>query len=94
MIHLSKIPSVSSYNIITAHPEAIEHYIINNLHRGATRLHGVGIYSHEGREVILTVVNRRQAVHLRRFIRATDPSAFILIMNTSEIIGRGFRGVN
>ena len=62
--------------------------------RGATRLHGEGIYTHEGREVILTVVNRRQGVYLRRFIRATDPSAFLLITNTSEIIGNGFRGVN
>lgn len=82
------------FHIITAHPDAIEHYIINNLHRGATRLHGVGIYSHEGREVILTVVNRKQAVILRRYIRSADPGAFLLINNTSEIIGNGFRGVN
>jgi uncharacterized membrane-anchored protein YitT (DUF2179 family) len=36
-------------------------------------------------------MNRSQAVQLRQFIRNTEPSAFILITNTSEIIGRGFR---
>ncbi len=91
---LENINTNKCFQIITANPDKLETYIISTLRRGATRMHGEGIYTHEGREVILTVVNRRQAVHLRRFIRATDPSAFILIMNTSEIIGRGFRGVN
>ena len=27
---------------------------------------------------------------LRQFVRATEPNAFILISNTSEIIGKGF----
>ncbi|MBQ2461758.1 MAG: YitT family protein, partial [Clostridia bacterium] len=91
---LENINTNKCFHIITAHPEPIEQYIIHSLKRGATRLHGEGIYTHEGREVILTVVNRRQGVYLRRFIRATDPSAFLLITNTSEIIGNGFRGVN
>ena len=91
---LENINTNKCFHIITAPPEPIEQYIIHSLKRGATRLHGEGIYTHEGREVILTVVNRRQGVYLRRFIRATDPSAFLLITNTSEIIGNGFRGVN
>ncbi len=82
------------FHIITSHPDSIERYIIHNLHRGATRLHGEGIYSHEGKEIILTVVNRKQGVLLRRYVKSTDPSAFLLINNTSEIIGNGFRGVN
>ncbi len=91
---LENVNTNKCFHIITAHPDALEDYILTKLHRGATRLHGEGIYTHEGREVILTVVNRRQAVHLRRFVKAADPSAFLLITNTSEIIGRGFRGVN
>lgn len=82
------------FHIITSHPDSIERYIIHNLHRGATRLHGEGIFSHEGKEIILTVVNRKQGVLLRRYVKSTDPSAFLLINNTSEIIGNGFRGVN
>lgn len=82
------------FHIITAHPEPIEEFITNRLSRGATKLHGEGIYTHEGREVLLTVVNRREAVILRRYIKKVDPGAFLLITNTGEIIGKGFRGVN
>ena len=42
----------------------------------------------------MTVVSRREAVLLRRKVRELDPRAFLLITNTSEIIGKGFRGTN
>ena len=38
-------------------------------------------------------MNRAQAVQLRQFIHREQPTAFMLITNTSEIIGRGFRGL-
>ncbi len=82
------------FHIITAHPEPIVDYITKNLHRGATELHGEGAFTHEGRTVLLTVVNRREAVLLRRHVKQMDPGAFLLITNTGEIIGKGFRGVN
>ncbi|MBR4711234.1 MAG: YitT family protein [Clostridia bacterium] len=82
------------FQIITAHPEEIERFVTGELHRGATRVHGEGVYTHEGREVLLTVVNRHQAVMLRHFVRRTDPGAFLIITNSSEIIGKGFRGLD
>ncbi len=91
---LENIHTHKCFHIITGHPAPIEEYIKNNLKRGATKLHGEGIYTHEGREVLLTVVGRREAVLLRRYIKSVDPEAFMLITNTSEIIGKGFRGVN
>ncbi len=93
-IVMENINTHKCFHIITRNPEMIEKFIISELHRGATRLHGEGIYTHEGCEVLLTVVNRRQAVRLRRFIRSSDPTSFLLITNTSEIIGKGFRGIN
>ncbi len=91
---LENINTHKCFHIITAHPDLIEQYIISSLHRGATRVHGEGVYTHEGREVLLTVVNRRQAVELRNFVKREDPEAFLLITNTGEIIGKGFRGIN
>ena len=37
-------------------------------------------------------MTRGQAIHLRRFIRQNSPKTFMMITNTSEIIGKGFRG--
>ena len=44
--------------------------------------------------VVLTVVNRHQAVMLRNFIKKECPKSFLMITNSSEIIGKGFRGFN
>ncbi len=82
------------FQIITSAPEPIEAFITGTLHRGATQLHGEGVYSHEGKTVLLTVVSRHEAVLLRNFIRKSDPSAFLIITSSTEIIGKGFRGVN
>lgn len=79
--------------IITAEPDEITAYITGELKRGATRIEGKGAYTHEDKTIILTVVNRMQAVKLRKYARSVDPQSFILITNTAEIIGKGFRGV-
>ena len=82
------------FHIITSHPEHIEQYITNTLGRGATRLHGEGVYTHDGKTILLTVVSRHQAVLLRNYIHTEDPTAFLIITTSTEIIGKGFRGVN
>ena len=81
------------FQIITSHPEPIEEYIMKELHRGATQLHGEGVFTHEGKTVLLTVVSRHEAVLLRDFIKENDPGAFMIITSSTEIIGNGFRGV-
>lgn len=91
---LENINTHKCFHIITAHPEKIEEYITQSLHRGATALQGEGVFTHEGRAVLLTVVSRREAVLLRRYVKSVDPTAFLLITNTGEIIGKGFRGTN
>ena len=91
---LENINTHKYFHIITTHPHEIEAFITQTMHRGATELHGEGAYTHEGRTVLLTVVNRREAVLLRRQVRRIDPTAFVLIMNTGEIVGKGFRGTN
>ncbi len=85
-IHLSKY-----FTIITARPELVVEFIHKELNRSATLVDGEGAFAHEERKVILTVMNRAQAVKLRTYIRFVDPQAFMVISNTSEIIGKGFR---
>ncbi len=89
---LENIKIHKCFQIITSHPEPIVEYIVKTLNRGATEMKAEGAYTKEEKVVILTVVNRAQAVKLRNFARQTDPLCFILITNTGEIIGKGFRG--
>jgi uncharacterized membrane-anchored protein YitT (DUF2179 family) len=79
------------FTIICEDPKPISEYILNSLHRSATICDAKGAFSDKDRKLILTVMNRSQAVLLRRYIKQIEPDAFILITNTSEIVGRGFR---
>lgn len=80
------------FTIITTEPKAICDYIVGELHRGATIYKGEGYYTHEDRTIVLTALYRRQASQLQKYAREVDPKAFILITNSSEIVGKGFRG--
>ena len=63
------------------------------MHRGATIYAAEGGYSHEGKNIIITVCRRSEAFKLRRTVKEIDPHSFIIITKTSEIMGKGFRDV-
>lgn len=79
--------------IVSAKQEEINHFIMHRLHRGATVYEAHGAFSGDSEQVITTVLNRREAVALRNYIRKVDPGAFITIVNSSETIGKGFRAI-
>lgn len=79
-----------SFTVVTHDPEEVCHYINDTLHRGATVWKGQGAYTGQEQYVILTALSRHQAVALRNHLRQTDPHAFMLITNSSEIFGKGF----
>ncbi len=78
------------FNVVCSDPEPICRFIVEKLNRSATVCDATGAYSHHHKYIVFTVMRRVQALQLRRFIRKTEPDAFILITNTSEIIGKGF----
>lgn len=82
------------FTIICSEPEPICNFITHELKRSATVYHAEGAYEHSPKTVIITIMKRSQAVELRNFIRKNQPTAFIAITNSSEIIGKGFRGFN
>ena len=79
-----------AFTIITTKPEEISHFILNDMKHGATMYKGEGLYTHEDREIIMTVCKRSEAIRLRRKVKAIDPEAFMIITKTSEIFGKGF----
>jgi len=78
------------FTVICENPEPICKYIIQDLNRSATICRAEGAFTHKEKAVIITAMRRSQSIQLRNFIKATEPTAFILISNTSEIIGKGF----
>jgi len=78
------------FNIICDDPDPICDFIIKDLNRSATIYKAQGAFSHHSKTVIMTTMKRSQAVRLRNYIKKVEPTAFILISNSSEIIGKGF----
>lgn len=82
------------FTIVCDNPEPICEFITHELNRSSTIYQARGGFTHREKMIILTVMRRSQAVQLRNFVRKTEPSAFMMITNSSEIIGKGFRGLN
>ena len=81
------------FNIVCSDPEPICDYIEHSLHRGATIVNAKGALTGKSNYIIMTALNRVEAVKLRNYIKRNSPDAFLLISNTSEIIGKGFHSV-
>ena len=81
------------FNVVCSNPEPICEFIKTDLHRGATIVLAQGAFSGEDKYLVLTVLNRFEAVRLRNYIKENAPDAFLLISNTSEIIGKGFHSI-
>lgn len=79
--------------VITKYPDQVEDFIINVLHRSATEQQAFGAYTHVQEKVLMTVLTRHETARLRIYLRKLDPHAFMTIVNSSEIIGKGFRSI-
>ncbi len=79
--------------IVTDRYEAIREFILNDLHRGGTMILGQGLYQGKGRHMIYCNLSRADFVKLKGNLRLLDPGAFVNVVNSSEIMGQGFRSI-
>ncbi len=77
--------------IISDKYQEISLAIINQMSRGATALKARGLYRNIDREVVMTVVTRREVRELTDLIEDIDPDAFVIISDVHEVLGEGFR---
>ncbi len=77
--------------IISSDPDKVVAAIENDLHRGATLLHGEGGFRGEPRKVILCAIKRQQSAALKMTVKKADPHAFLIVMSANEVLGEGFR---
>ena len=78
--------------VITCMPDEIGKYIIEEVNHSYTVYEAKGGYSGEPKKVILTICKRNEAWKLKTKIKQIDPSAFVIISNANEIMGKGFGG--
>ena len=85
--------SAHAYFIISDNSQAIADKIMREMDRGVTGLEAVGMYSRQHKQVLLCVVNRFEAMRLRRIVFEADPRAFVVANKAKEVLGEGFKSM-
>ncbi|KEZ90866.1 YitT family protein [Lacrimispora celerecrescens] len=79
--------------VVTSHAEEAAQRIEENTGRGCTFLQGQGSYSLDEKKVIMCACNNSQVVPIRRAIHETDKDAFLIITDSNEVYGEGFKAI-
>lgn len=76
--------------IITSKEKVIVNHIIKNIDRGCTVLNGNGGYTGSDVKIIYTVLNTKQFIALKKYVKEIDPDAFVTVNESTEVVGKGF----
>jgi uncharacterized membrane-anchored protein YitT (DUF2179 family) len=76
--------------IISEKSSLISKEIMNKMRRGVTCLEGRGGFTGQKKDVLLTVVHTLQIKRLEELVYGVDPEAFVIMGNTSNVLGKGF----
>jgi len=77
--------------IITNHGQRVADEINEKVSRGSTIVKGKGSYSGAEKDIVLCACNPKQMYQIRRLIKKIDPESFTVIMETTEVVGMGFK---
>lgn len=77
--------------IITNKGNEISKFIHDEIGRTTTKINAEGTYTHEEREVLLCVVNKKEIPKLKEGIIEIDDKAFTIVTTVTEAIGKGFK---
>lgn len=77
--------------IVTEHSREVAEKIDQATGRGATFLKAQGSYSGENKDVVMCACNNKQMYGIRSVVKEIDPDAFIIIMESNEVLGEGFK---
>ena len=80
-----------SATIISSKPDQIADIITTQLERGGTVIRGRGLYTNQDRDMLYTVLSRREIGKLVDRVKQVDPDAFVIVENVHEVLGEGFR---
>lgn len=71
--------------IISSKMDEIVHFILHDLHSGATLNEIIGAYQNTRRTEVITIVDNQEYKKLMDYVRKTDPKAFVTVYSVNEI---------
>ncbi|GAB4072839.1 YitT family protein [Barrientosiimonas marina] len=76
--------------IITEDEASIQRIIHEQIDRGLTKVRSIGGYTNQNQTMILCVADQQEAVKIKGLLQDKEPTAFVVFLNASEVLGRGF----
>lgn len=77
--------------IVTDKTPEVVGVIDQYIRRGATILEGKGSFTGIEKEIVMCACNNKQMYIIRKKVKEIDPNAFIVIMESNEVVGAGFK---
>lgn len=91
---LSSLNKTVSVFIISDEWDEIAPEVLNALHRGVTYIPAEGAYTGEPRKLVYCIVRASEISKLKRIVKSKDERALFSIVETKEVVGRGFGSLN
>ncbi|WP_425463243.1 YitT family protein [Macrococcus equipercicus] len=76
--------------IITEEERTVTQLIYDSVERGVTKVSSFGSYSHAEKALLFSVMEQKEAIYFKQVISRAEPESFVIFLNASDIIGRGF----
>jgi len=86
---LSRGPSKKVVHIVSSKIDALCNVIVEQIGYEGTIVKGESIFGHESKEMIFLVVENRKIPRLKTLVQSVDEEAFVVLMEASELLGRG-----
>jgi len=80
--------------IVSDKYEEIAEELLKKVKRGITFIDGEGAYTREDKKLIYMAITVMELARTREIVRRIDPAAFLSIIDTREVEGRGFNVKN
>ena len=77
--------------IISPKIQTIGEYILKNMNRSGTIIPSRGLFSGENKEMLMTVIPKKDLTKLTRCVKDADPNAFLVIQDTYHVLGEGYQ---
>ena len=77
--------------IVSNESEKIAKEIGEKVQRGVTGLYGKGLYTNENKIVLMCAASRRDIGKIKLIARSIDQKSFIIVTNSREVVGLGFK---
>lgn len=80
--------------IISEEWDEIAPHVLQDMHRGVTYIHAEGAYTGQPRKLVYCLVKTTELAKLKKIVKDHDPNALFSVIETTEVVGRGFGMMN